>query len=300
MIRFWLYYLATILTPLVPDRIGYWLAERAGDLIYLLGHKARRRYLNNLTHVLGNDAAPERRNWITRRAFRNLLKNYYDLFRTHRLTEVQLRSELATVEGLEYLEHSMREGRGVLLGSLHSGNFNLIMLLTGLYLKDQRPVMVPVERLSPERLFELVRKQRATQGVLIVPSEDSARPIVRHLVAGNLVGVAFDLDVTHSGPFVDFFGSPAQLPDGAVTLALRYDIPLILGHTRRLEDNRCAVQVCPPLVLTHTGDRHHDTLAGMKQVARQMEEWIRPYPEQWIMFEEIWKTDGQGSMAAVS
>ncbi|MGE5138065.1 MAG: lysophospholipid acyltransferase family protein [Rudaea sp.] len=295
MIRFWLYYLATILTPLVPERMGYWLAERAGDLIYLLGHQARDRYLNNLTHVLGNGASADRRNQITRRAFRNLLKNYYDLFRMHRLTDVQLRSQLADVQGLEYLEEAMRQGRGILLGSFHSGNFNLIMLLTGLYLKDHRPVMVPVQRLSPDGLFELVRKQRASQGVLIVPSEDSARPIVRHLAGGNLVGLAFDLDVTHTGPFVDFFGCPAQLPDGAITLALRYDIPLILGYSRRLDDNRCAVRVCPPLVLARTGDRHHDTLAGMKQVVRQMEEWIRQCPEQWIMFEEVWKTDRPSS-----
>ncbi len=288
---FWFYYLATMLVPLLPERFGYWLFARIGDLAYLLGRKARLRYYKNLAHVLGPNATPERMRRITHQAFQNLMKNYYDLFRSHRLTQERLRRQLEEVKGFEHIEAALAQGRGLVAGSAHMGNFNLFVLLAGLYLKEQHDVVVPIERLEPEKLYQLVARQRAMQGIEIVPVDQAARTLIKRLRSGNIVGLALDLDVTHTGPVVDFFGAPAQLPDGAVALALKYKVPLVCGFTRRLRNNHCVVEIEPPIELANTGDLANDTRAGVEQLARLLEKQICRSPEQWIMFQPIWQQD---------
>ncbi len=291
MIAYWAFLIATVLMPLLPEQLGYWLFARIGDLFYLFGRGLRQAYLKNLAHILGPDADPAQMRRITRRAFQNLAKNYFDLFRGHRLNEQQLRAQLAEVTGFEYIEAAIAQGKGVVLGSAHFGNFNMLLHLAAVYLREHREIVVPIERLKPERLYELVKRQREAQGIEIVPVDHAARVLLKMLRAGNLIGLALDLDVTRTGPVVDFLGAPAQLPDGAVALSIKYKVPFIIGYIRRLDNNRCVARIEPPVEFETTGDLAKDTRAGVEKVARRMEDWLCHYPEQWMMFQPIWEQD---------
>lgn len=288
---FWLYLGATWLAPLLPERFGYWLFARLGDLGYLLARGARSAYLQNLEHVLGPRARSTDRGRIARRAFQNLFKNYFDLFRGNRMNEQQLRVQLTEVIGFDHLEHALAQGKGTIIASAHFGNFNLIIHLAALYLRERGELVVPIEHLHPERLFELVQKQRASVGIEIVPVDTSARVLVRTLRRGGMIGLALDLDTTHTGIVVDFFGAPARLPDGAAALSLKYQAPLVIGFTRRLEDNRCSVVLEPPLQLESTGNLARDSRLGVEKIAHRLEDWVCRYPDQWLMFQPIWEQD---------
>jgi len=267
------------LVPQLPERFGFWFFARLGDCAYWLGGRARENYQRNLRHVIGSDASPQVYSRITRRAFQNLLKNYYDLFRGHRLTEAQVYAQLESVQGLEHLDAAIARGKGVAGGTAHFGNFNMFVHLTAVYLKRKHEVVVPVERIKPQEVYEIVSRQRAAQGIELVPVDQAARVLIKKLRAGSVLGLAIDLDVTQTGPIVEFFDAPAQLPDGAAALALKYDAPLILGFVRRLDNNKCAVVIEPPLELERTGDLGADTVSGVKKIAGRMEEWFRRYPD---------------------
>ncbi len=288
---YWAYLIGTVLVPLLPERLGYWLFARIGDLAYLSGRRLRAAYLKNLAHVLGPNAEPAEMRRITRHAFQNLAKNYFDLFRGHRLNEAQLRAQLAEVVGFEHIETALAQGKGVVLGSAHMGNFNMLLHLAAVYLKEHRDIVVPIERLKPERLYELVKRQREAQGIEIVPVDNAARVLLKMLRAGNLIGLALDLDVTRTGPVVNFFGKPAQMPDGAIALAIKYKTPFIIGYIRRLDNNRCIAVIEPPIQFELTGDLARDTRAGVEKTVRRLEDWICHYPEQWMMFQPIWEQD---------
>jgi lauroyl/myristoyl acyltransferase len=288
---YWLYLVAITLAPMLPEKFGYWLFALLGDLAYIFGKRARANYLKNLNHVLGPDSPERDRRQIARKAFQNSFKNYFDLFRGHRLSEGQLRAQLDDVVGFEHLEKALAGGKGIVAGSAHFGNYNLFIHLAAVYLKAHCHVIVPSERLHPQRLYELVRRQRAAQGIEIVPVDTAVRALIKALQGGSMVGLALDLDTTHTGILVDFFGSPARLPDGAVALSLKYQAPLVIGFTRRLDDNRCTVVVEPPVQLQRTGDLVNDTRRGVEKLARRLEEWICRYPDQWLMFQPVWEGD---------
>lgn len=287
-----LYYRAAIgLAPLLPERFGYWLFARFGDLAFWFARGARRAYQQNLRHVLGASTPQTELDRITRRAFQNLLKNYFDLFREHNLTDAEVYAQLESVSGLEQLDKAMTLGRGIVGGSPHFGNFNMFVRLAALHFKREREIMVPVERIKPAAVFALLTRQRAAQGIELVPADQAARALVKALRAGGVLGLALDLDVTHTGPVVPFFGAPAQLPEGAAALAVKYNAPLILAFIRRLDNNKSVVVVEPPLALERTGNLAQDTLRGMSKIVERMEEWIRRYPEQWILFSPVWESD---------
>jgi lauroyl/myristoyl acyltransferase len=288
---YWVYLAATTLAPLLPEKVGYWFFAMLGQGAYVLGKRARTNYLNNLKHVLGPEVPKNEQERIARRAFENSFKNYFDLFRGRRLSEAQIRGQMSEVIGFEHLQTALRQGKGLVAGSAHFGNFNLFLHLAAVYMKGHCHVIVPNERIHPARLFELVKRQRASQGIEIVPVDTAVRLLIKALHSGSMVGLALDFDTTNSGIIVDFFGSPARLPDGAVTLSLKYHAPLVIGFTRRLGDNRCTVVVEPPIELERTGDPVQDTKLGVEKLAHRLEEWIRRYPDQWLMFQPIWEQD---------
>jgi lauroyl/myristoyl acyltransferase len=285
----WGYRFAVWLTPRLPEQFGFWFFARLGDLAFLFNAAGRATYQKNLRHVIGKDKPQAEYNRITRKAYQNSLKNYFDLFRGHTLTEEQVYDQLESVEGLEHLDSAIALGKGIVGGSAHFGNFNMFVHLTAVYLHKKHQVVVPVERLKPEAVFELVTKQRAAQGIELVPSDAAGRVLLKKLRAGAILGLAIDLDPTHSGPVVNFFGAPAQLPDGAAVLAVKYDAPLILAFNRRLDNNKCAVVIEPPLELERTGELQKDARAALDKIVARMEHWIQQYPEQWILFTPVWE-----------
>lgn len=287
----WGYRFAIWLAPRLPQQFGFWLFARLGDLAYLLNRAGRANYIKNLKHVIGRDKPQNEYNRIARRAYQNSLKNYFDLFRGHALDEQGVYAQLESAQGLEYLDQAIALGKGIAGGSAHFGNFNMFVHLTAVHLHKQHEVVVPVERLKPEAVFEIVTRQRAAQGIELVPSDTAGRVLLKKLRAGAILGLAIDLDPTHTGPVVNFFDAPAQLPDGAAVLALKFNAPLILAFNRRLDNNKCAVVIEPPLELERTGDLQADSRAAVEKIARRMEFWIRQYPEQWILFSPVWQED---------
>lgn len=287
----WGYRFAVWVAPRLPEQFGFWLFARLGDLAYLTSTNGRATYQENLKHVLGADRPQSEYNRITRKAYQNSLKNYFDLFRGHALTEAQVYAQLESVQGLEHLDNAIALGKGIAGGSAHFGNFNMFVHLTAVHLHKQHEVVVPVERLKPPAVFDLVTKQRAAQGIELVPADAAGRVLLKKLRGGAILGLAIDLDPAHTGPIVNFFGAPAQLPDGAAILAIKFNAPLILAFNRRLDNNKCAVVIEPPLELERTGDLQQDSRAAVEKIAARMEHWIRQYPEQWILFSPVWQSD---------
>lgn len=291
ILTFWLYRLALWLVPRLPERFGYWLFACIGDLYLYVNSRARQIYFNNLNRILGADARQLERRLIARHAAQNLGKNYFDLFRGHRLSGEQVMAEVQELSGVEHLEAAIAAGKGIVGGSAHFGNFNMFVYLASVYMRDKSPVIVPVERLRPARVFDMLSKLRASQGITVVPADSAGRMIIKKLREGALIGLALDYDVTGSGQIMDFFGAPARLPDGAAALAVKYNVPLIIGFIRRLDNNKCTVVIEPPLEIDRTDDLAHDTRITLSRIIARMEEWIRKYPEQWLMFQPLWEED---------
>ena len=273
------------IVPWLPPRVGYALLCRLGDLAYSCSTASRENVYDNLRHVLGPQADPARRARTARAIFRNQARNYFDLFRLPRLGPEQI-ERLVTVHGWEHLEQALASGKGVVLVTAHFGNVDVVV--QGFAVRQYR-VTAAAEHLKPERLFQYVTSLRASKGVQLVPADGFLRPLFRALQQNEIVGIAADRNLIGDGSVVSLFGAPALLPDGHVRLALRTGAKLMTAFALRRPDNRFEAYVEPPLALEDSGDQERDVALGMARLVAVLEKYIGRFPEQWVMFQPVWK-----------
>lgn len=275
--------LGALVGPL-PPRAGYALARRAGALLYALSPKLRGILLHNLGHVLGPEASEEQVEAVARRACVNIVKGHYDLFHLSRLSIDEIRA-MTEVQGLEYMEEALARKKGVVLISAHIGNMDVLAQVPLAY---GVPFIAPVQHVQPERLFQYTFKLRTSHGMRIIPADGPLMQLVRALKRGEIVGLPCDRGIADNTRPVSFFGSPAQLPDGPVKLALRTGASLVAAFGLRLEDDTFRVQIEPPFELRRTGDLEADVEAGVQQTVRVLERYISLHPEQWLVAAPVW------------
>ncbi len=288
MAGYWMYRVLGAIVPLIPPRLGYpffgWIGARFFDWFA----DAREPLRDNLRHVMPN-AAPREIDCAARGILRNHLKNYYDFFRSTRLTKDDI-AKIVQVNGFENLTNALARGKGVIFITAHFGNLDIVgqtFAIRGYH------VTTPAEHVKPEILYQRIVATRASKGLTLIPVDGPLLSLIRALKKNEIVGLASDLDVTKSGIVINFFGAPARLPDGHVQLALRTGAALLPAFSMRLPGNTFAAYAEPAVDLRNTGNFDADVRAGVEQVARVMEKWIGQHPEQWVMFHRIWRLENR-------
>ncbi|MGD8626332.1 MAG: hypothetical protein PVJ34_17470 [Anaerolineae bacterium] len=283
-----LYRFVAALTGPLPPRAGYWLARRVGALLYIFSPHLRRVVTHNLDHVLGPEASDAELEAAVRRALVNIAKGHYDLFRVSRLTKEEIRA-LVDVDGMPEFLQMLESGQGAVVITAHLGNIDIVgqtPLIHGV------PITGAVEHIQPERLFRYLLKLRQSHGLQLLPSDGSMLGLFRALKRGEIVALPCDRGFADNARFVEFFGRPARLPDGAVRIALRTGAPLVPAFVQRRSDDRFLIEIEPPLELSRSGDLEADVADGVKKVAAVMERYISRRPEQWLVAAPVWPMDG--------
>jgi KDO2-lipid IV(A) lauroyltransferase len=224
---------------------------------------------------------------VVRKLCVNLAKGHYDLIRLNRLSDEKIKS-LVRIEGREYVDRALEEGRGVILVSAHLGNVDVVGQLPLVY---GRPMTSVIQHIQPERLFQYLLSVRQSHGLRLIPSDGQMLDLFRALKRGEIVCLIGDRAIGDNARLVDLFGSPTYLTDGPVQLALRTNTTLIPAYVERLPDDTFVVRVEPPLELPQTGDRRADVAAGMEMLLAVMERYIARHPEQWLVSAPVWAMD---------
>ena len=278
--------LAAWVAQLLPLGWAYGLAALAGDLLFLVNKPVREAILDNVERVTGR-----RDTETARKIYRHLACNYVELFRVPRLSLRELESRL-DIQGLEHFWEAYNRGKGVILASIHMGAPDVVaqwLAFQGI------PVVVPVEPLRPRKLFEFFVSLRSSKGIRLIPADGPLKEIFKTLRRGGVVGLAVDRDVTESGEWVEFFGKPARLPDGAVQLAYRTGAPLVMAFAVRTPGHRFRVFVEPPLYIPRIRDRKEQVLKeGLARTVATIEKYIRAYPDQWLVSVRVWPKEATG------
>jgi len=285
------YRLLGALTGPLPPRAGYALARRVGSLLYTFSPGLTQALSHNIRHVLGSGASEAEVQAVVRQICVNIAKGHYDLFHLSRLTTDQIR-DMTQVEGWEHLDDALARGKGVIVVSAHLGNVDIMSQLPAAY---GVPMLGPVMRVQPERLFQYTLKLRQIHGLRLIPIDGPLLEVYRALKRGEVVGLPCDRGIADSSRPIEFFGAPAHLPTGPIRLALRTGAALLPAFALRQPDETFRVQVEPVLELQASGDREADVAAGMRKIVAILERYISRYPEQWLVAAPVWPMAGQGA-----
>jgi KDO2-lipid IV(A) lauroyltransferase len=265
--------------PHLPAALDYPIAKVAGSLAYQVSPAARANVRENLSIVAPLRTDRER---LVRATFVEQVRHYLEIFRLARLDHEAVRRAVV-VSGWEHVVEAYARGNGVVFASAHLGP---VSVCGQIFVANGYAVTLPVEKESGE-LSRVINRARRAMGMTIVQT-DSALGIRRVLKRGGALGLLADRPVTGVGERVPFFGREALLPSAHVALALHTGASLIPGFAHR-EGGTMRAVFEPELVLRRTGDQKADLLDGVRRWAELLEKHIRVAPEQWSVFEAVWR-----------
>ncbi len=279
--------LAAFFSQHMPARAGHHLARWFATVLCRLRPQVYRIVQANLRQVLGPAASAEELEHRTWRVFYHFVLGYFDFFRTLQLPREQVQQLVDVPEPLQALVRSQSMvGRGLLLVMPHTGNFDLAGQVMTLYAPDAQAISLP----DPHPAFRSLNELRQQTGVRVTPLSPAAlRQALKTLRAGGLVASGGDRPVSELDEPVPFFDRRAHMPSGHVRLALKTDaVVVVAGCVYCSEEGRYAVDSEPPLEMIRTGEAAEDVRINMRRVLDAMENFIRRWSEQWMMFVPVW------------
>jgi KDO2-lipid IV(A) lauroyltransferase len=188
---------------------------------------------------------------------------------------------------VEHVRAALGKGRGLIVVTAHIGNWEF----SGLAVAHLVGSMLSVARtLDNPMLDRYVRGVREQLGQRIVDRRGALRPVVRHLRDGGTVAMLIDQNQRAGGVFVPFFGRLASTVPSAASIALKYDVPVVMGYGLREKDGvHHTIRFGPAFELIRTGDHDADVEANTAMFTRRIEEAVRRAPEQWFWLHRRWR-----------
>jgi KDO2-lipid IV(A) lauroyltransferase len=169
-----------------------------------------------------------------------------------------------------------------LLVSGHFGNWELISKCANLYDIPLSLVYRPSNNLY---VNYLINKLRHYYGIPLIPKGAiSVRKILKYLQKNKVVGMLAD-QKTDDGISVPFFKKNAMTTALPATLALKYNVPIVMVKMLKTGVAKYSIVFYEPLKITANDTK----LSIMQKINAALEEWITEYPEQWFWFHNRWK-----------
>lgn len=301
-IRRRLYWLLTLLllqlADLLPIETGRRVCRALARLAVRLRRSDVRRAQANL-QVAFPELDIAQRDQLLAASVEALGTNFFDTLAAHRLLKSSGRAGPRVTEapcvltGGQPVAHVIAElgrpGHGVLLLCGHIGCWEVL----GGYLAQQLaqisrlPLAVVTGTVHNQPVNELLQRRRARLGLKVLPRQDGATELLRHLRAGGVVAILLDQNTQAQSLVVPFFGRPAPTPSGIGKIAMRYGLPVLpVGIQRTGREH--VVSHLPP-VMPQAYDKQ-DLAEFLATCNLQLETMIRRNPAEWVWFHKRWSS----------
>jgi len=260
------------------------LGRGLGLLVYRFGRTDRAVCLHQLQQAFPERSAGERER-IARTCFTHLGMTALEMLALPRLAREGER--WLTLERAEVLREASDRGRGVILVTCHSGNWELLNTAVN---RLKIPSLAVARPLNNPRLNALVLQARRSEylEVMLRGSKDSPRQLLKALKQGKALILLIDQDLDAQSVYVDFFGVPARTPRVAASLALRMNVPIVTAFDRRLPDGTHILRFAEVAVTEGIRSAGDPDRALTQAITDGIEAHIRSWPEQWAWNHRRW------------
>lgn len=285
MLNFLLYKLVQWLSITLPLPISYKIAVFFADLHRFLSPKDRAAISDNLKTIF-----PEIDGKLiqvyTKTIFRNFAKYLVDFFRFECINKNYIEKNVA-VHNLEIINQAFTKKKGVIVTTAHIANWELAGITMPLL---GYPLACVALNHRNERINSLFIRQRQIKGVEVIPLGKAAIKCIQALRKNKLLALVGDRDFAQSGLSINFFGKPTFIPKGPALLSLRTGAPLVVGIIVRQNNNKFRFTYEGPIEINPSGDQEKDTKLLTEKYIAVIEQYIRKYPDQWLMFRRFWES----------
>lgn len=185
-----------------------------------------------------------------------------------------------------HLRRAHAKGKGVLILTLHMGNWELLPPIFIYQGFGASMVYRPLDFKAADDFFLHYRRRFAANPI---PKKKSMRRVLEALKRKECVGILLDQDSgLTAGVFADFFGHPACTNKGMALLALKTGAPVIPTFLIR-RGMGFEIHIGPEIPLIRIADKEKGIQLNTAQYNQALQDIIRRYPEQWLWMHQRWK-----------
>ncbi len=260
-------------------------ADRLGDLAFNALGETRRLSMQHLSMVFGDELSEGERRDIVRESLRGFALSFFEVAK---IEELRPRlEEYVTVSGWE--EVRPHADRGAIACSGHLGNWELLAAYFSQVVK--LPVAAVARELNETRLNRILVDFRASNGVdtILRGSPRAGRQLLRTLKDGGVLAMLVDQDTRVPSITVPFLGLDARTPVAPATLAVRRNLPIVVGYSLHKPAGGIELVLEKPLFPAQGPDE----AAIIRDLTVRMNvllgDAIRRNPSQWAWWHRRWR-----------
>jgi KDO2-lipid IV(A) lauroyltransferase len=247
--------------------------------------------LANARRILGPGASQHDIERLRRAIIKNAYWTIYEVGRANRLPIERL-AETITIQNKEIYAGIRGQRRGAILVTAHFGPFEVGSAALLGQERKVHVVYVPDARKSFDRLRTRLRHKL---GISEVPLDGDVSIWFRlrdALLNDEVVLIQGDRVLPgHRGVEVPFMGGHVELPTGPAKLAMATGSPIVPIFSIRTQLGRCRVEIDEPIEVKKGADRVTSDHPAVVAMARALERRVQAYPEQWMVYERVWRED---------
>jgi Kdo2-lipid IVA lauroyltransferase/acyltransferase len=279
------YTLVKIMSRIVcnlSDAVSYKLGDWIGNLCWSIVPRRRRAIaVENAISCLGVDRGGATA--IVKQSTTRFGRMFLEVLRLPKI-KGDLR-RYVDIEGREHLDSALAYGRGVVLATSHSGNWELLGSALAL---EGFPLVAVAKKQTNAEMDRFIVEYRTLVGMHVVYKK-GVHTIFRLLKESKVIALLMDQSAGSDGVFVKFFGRPTSTPPGAAALARMQNAPIVPAFITETSKGKHTVIIHPPIWVQKTDDREHDILTTTQQLSDIIEQHIRTYPHEWFWLHNRWK-----------
>lgn len=187
------------------------------------------------------------------------------------------------VHNPEQIKKVYSEEKGLIVATMHFGNME-----ASIKAADGYDVITVAKMQRNPYINEYMMKNRNKYSKMEVIEKDknTSRKLIKRIKEKKIF--ALFSDHRDKGAMVNFFGKEAKAPTGAVSMALKFNIPLVLIYNTLNDDNSTTVYVGEEIILEKTDNFKESVQRGTQTLINEIEKVIKKHPEQWMWFHDRW------------
>ncbi|HEY9089438.1 MAG TPA: lysophospholipid acyltransferase family protein [Anaerolineaceae bacterium] len=277
--------LAMFLSQTIPQQAGYSVAENIARFIGRLSGTGQRQAVRlNQWVVSCKQLSGLELDRVVEAVFRFTGYAMYDFYHNINRPKVILDRVLLSPRMERFVNHERHE-RGCMFVVPHIGNFDFAGRALALRGVNFQVLSYP----QPPGAYKVQNHFREMPGMEVTPmSLESMRSAAQRMANGGIVITGLDRPLPDSNYHPRFFGIPAPLPVAYIRLAMKANVPVIVGAVQRMTGGRYLLDASEPIEMQRNEDLKTELESNAEAVLRRAEDFIRRAPQQWLMFYPVW------------
>ena len=281
MFQFLLYKIGIFLANALPRKASGYISIRIADVYSFFSKEDFESVRNNLQVILSLDK--KELDCYAREVFRNFALYILEFLRVRSLDEKFIKQNVR-MAGLEYFQDELKRNSGIIGLTAHIGNWELLgIVMSRLGFRLNSVALTHNNRLV-NKIF-VGQRQSAGSNVLGL---GNIRGCISALKRNEILALVGDKDFSNNSVTVKFFGRDAEFPRGPAMLSLRTGARILPGFLLREKDGFNMI-LHGPVQFEKKGIFEEDVVELTRSYVLAIENIVRQYPTQWIMFRKFYK-----------